>query len=149
MPRSSQVWGWSRLGAVRSPCDLSGVTSLSSIAHLASPLCHTQARLPLPFTLSLGLHTLTQAWFPKKWAMYSSYSCTLDHTCPRGKRWARRRPSMMELTGTAKFLAGLCTSFCIHNLLWKSGVNLLAFHLSCLSHVFFLSLLHGTLFRPA
>lgn len=50
----------------------------------------------------------------------------------------------MELTGAAKLLPGLPTSFHIHNILRKIGLNLLAFHLSYLSRVFFLSVLHGT-----
>lgn len=50
----------------------------------------------------------------------------------------------MEPTGAAKILSGLSTFFHIHTLLWKIALNLLAFQLSYLNHVFFPSLLCGT-----
>lgn len=50
----------------------------------------------------------------------------------------------MEPTGAANLLPGLPASFHIHTLLSKIGLGLLAFHLSYLSHVFFISLLCGT-----
>lgn len=150
MPRSSTVLPALKLELTRaapSPGDLSGVMSLPSISHLAIPLCHTQAWLPLPFTPSLGLHTTdTGLMVIKIWAAYPSCSCTwdlcLDCWLPMGRRWARKRPPVMELTGAAKLLPGLPTSF--HNILRKIGLNLLAFHHSYLSRVFFLSVLHGT-----